>query len=576
MARRLMLGCWWVVGIVVFSLSAFTGSTGTARADDRNLWWDRFDVRIYDINTTTNRFSVTETYEITVERGPYRFGLRTIPLNRVDSLALRSVQVDGQLLSRGCDEVPGTYCQIVEGSDLNITYYFWEPAESGATINITLSYMVFGGLRSYDTGDELHWIALPEDLSGFEARSSQVVVELPAGLGILSATGEPAAWELSRAEMPLTWVSPSNPSNYGAFEVRVTYPHNPLMPKPNWQAANDRRQWYTENLQPYVSVGLTALAGIIVVGGSLLVLPPDWRQRNSHTKTAAPDILTEPPGDLSPGLASTLIERKIGGKAIMGTVVDLAQRGYLVIEQTGKNVSFRKTYENAHGLAEHERLILAGIFGPQRQETTLAQLKTRFHERMPSIERSIWDALSRAGYFSLAPKKNALAELIPPSLVSLGIMGITATLMAFSYVSPCLTLPFIALIVVGILAWLNSGRKRTPTPSGAKLAAYWRAFQRYLAQPTVSVTTDRLEAYLPYAVAFGLGSDYMKHAASRLDTTPGWYRSAMLDDSWSDDLLQIFKLMSKIITTRPIGPGGSVTGGGGGFGGSGGGSAGFG
>lgn len=261
--RSILIWCVIVgmLALVVPNVRATTGLQETG-SDDRNLWWDRFDVQIDNIDTTANRFEVTETYQLTIEQGPYRSGFVEIPLDRLQSIDNVQISHNGQALLPDCAEAPGTFCISSSADTVSITYYFVQPAQSGDQPTIELRYTVTGALRSYEEGDELFWAALPADLHGFDVLSSRVVVIMPEGLEILAATSYPDTWQQITEENTLTWVSPDLPSDDGMFEVRVQYPHNPAMPKPDWQYAYDRSLESQCNLPPILCLILAIVIGL--------------------------------------------------------------------------------------------------------------------------------------------------------------------------------------------------------------------------------------------------------------------------------------------------------------------------
>jgi hypothetical protein len=220
-------------------------------SQDRNLRWDRFDVRIDNIDTTANQFDVAEMYELTIVRGPYTFGFVDIPMNRLTDITHMEIYQDSSLLAETCSDQAGTYCVTREDGDFFVKYYFLRPAQSGDQLSIQVNYTVHGALRSYEEGDELFWVALPEDLSGFDVEASRVIVVMPQATPALYAISYPQTWQQVTEGNTITWFSPPRPSDDGKFEVRVKYPHNPAMKKPSWQRCYDLQQTFSQWFQAW-------------------------------------------------------------------------------------------------------------------------------------------------------------------------------------------------------------------------------------------------------------------------------------------------------------------------------------
>jgi hypothetical protein len=209
----------------------------------RDLWWSRFDVTIDNIDTSANRFRVTESYIIEFGGGPYSYGFAWIPLDRVMYIDSINVYDDGTQLNHECTDTAGNVCVTTDGKNMSIKYYFLYPVQTAEQRRIRLEYTVYGALRSYYDGDELYWVALPADLSGFDVDASHVVVVMPDDVPPLKWTSYPAeGWTVTTEGNTLTWVSPPRPSDDGSFEVRIKYPHNPAMMKPSWQT-DDVSKW---------------------------------------------------------------------------------------------------------------------------------------------------------------------------------------------------------------------------------------------------------------------------------------------------------------------------------------------
>ncbi|MCD4687367.1 MAG: DUF2207 domain-containing protein [Anaerolineae bacterium] len=318
----------WGLTIIVFLfINVIIGIVNdelVVSSDERKLQWDRFDVTIDNFDTAENTFDVVESYEITVERGPFTFGFRDLPLTRVENITNVTIYEQNTVLSQTTAN---------HGKNLSIKYYFTRPVQSGDTRLIRLQYTVHGALRSYDEGDELFWAALPEDLS-FPVERSRVQVILNDDMSALNVAGYPDGWEYSAAGNVLAWDSPHWPSDDGMFEVRVKYPHDPAMAKPDWQPAADREQWYVDHVQPVTSLLVVVLTGVVGFGGSLWVILRYLSAGRDPETVTVPEYLTEPPSDEHPAVVGLLVDEKADMQDVMAVLIDLARRGYLVIEQT--------------------------------------------------------------------------------------------------------------------------------------------------------------------------------------------------------------------------------------------------
>ena len=139
----------------------------------------------------------------------------------------------------------------------------------------------------------------------------------------------------------------------------------------------------------------------------------------------------EPPPGISPAEAGTLLDDTIHPRDITSTIVDLAVRGYIKIEETVEKglVFTHKDYVfhllkpmaqwTTQDLAPHERVMLENIF-QGGAETRLSSLKNRFYTAVPIIRQDIMSALKNKGIYLLDPESAngysigaAIAILIP-------------------------------------------------------------------------------------------------------------------------------------------------------------------
>ncbi|MBN2469190.1 MAG: hypothetical protein JXN59_00595, partial [Anaerolineae bacterium] len=140
-SRRLWVLVPLVVLLVLFSESMVT------HAQNKTLYWRRWDVTIDNVDTTANRFVVTEVHDIQFTSGVFTFGFRAIPINdRLDSLTNIQVFDGDSLLRQECSQRSGTFCTTRSGGDLEIVYYFTRAAQNERRV-FTIKYQVNGGIR---------------------------------------------------------------------------------------------------------------------------------------------------------------------------------------------------------------------------------------------------------------------------------------------------------------------------------------------------------------------------------------------------------------------------------------------
>ena len=243
----------------------------------------------------------------------------------------------------------------------------------------------------------------------------------------------------------------------------------------------------------------------------------------------------EPPPGISPAEAGTLLDDSIHPRDITSTVVDLAVRGYIKIEETAEKVLLftHKDYifhllkpreQWGADLAPHERVMLENVFAGG-VETRLSSLKNRFYTAVPVIRQDIMSALKTKGIYLLDPESAngysigaAVAIIVPFAIFQ--YMGWAN----FFNSAPLL----IVCGAISVLIWWLFARVMTAkTVKGARTRIAVLGFQEFMNR----VDADRLklmppttfEKYLAFAMALGVEHHWAQAFAGIIKDPPNWY-----------------------------------------------------
>ncbi len=440
-----------------------------ASAQSKTFVWERLDVEITVLEN--GDFLVQETQVIQFTSGTFTFGYRAIPAQRLNSIGDVRVWEDGQ---------PCRVSVTKEEGEYRIRWEMNAPRSDSRHIYI-VRYLVHGGLRYYDGGDQLWWKAVFPDRS-FPVLASTVTVRLPEG-----AVAEKAAAYFAEATVSgigtntvvFTAQEVLDPGQ--EMEVRVQFPHGVVKGSaPAWQVAEDAK--------PLINLGLGVLGGLFAIGGPMLVLLL-WYLRGRDPAVKLPtDYLTEPPSDAPPGVAGALVDEKADMQDILATLVDLARRGYLQIEEratrgmltTSSDFTFRRTDKPDDDLLPYEKTLLSKLFG-RKTERRLSDLKNKFYQAIPEIQKGIYEQLVRRGYFRTSPEavRSRYTGLGVGALILLGILGfcgIAADVLQNAGAAVC---PLLGLGVTAVALIVVGQHMPVKTRKGAEEAARWRGLQRY-------------------------------------------------------------------------------------------------
>ena len=245
------------------------------------------------------------------------------------------------------------------------------------------------------------------------------------------------------------------------------------------------------------------------------------------------DYLPEPPDDLAPGVVGTLLDEQADMQDIIATLVDLAQRKVISIteEKTGKLMvarDFTYRYENRHlPVSTFERLLLDSLFDING-EARLSELKNRFYKDLPALKRALYSEVTEHGFFARSPEKvrNQYGCLGVCLLVLAGLAGLGLWTL-FGGLTGAAVLPGIGLAATALGLLLLSRFMPRKTDAGAELAARWQAFKRYLRNidrySDLEEHKELWDRWLPFAIAFGVDSQYIRKFEAVNAPAPGWY-----------------------------------------------------
>ncbi len=524
-----------VTVMLLLGVSAVSGQS------NRTVFWQRWDVVIDNVDTTHNQFDVAEKYDMQFG-GSFHYGSRVISTDQLNSITNVQVSEAGQTLHQSCSGQPGTYCLEDTSDGLSITYYFLRTL-TNTTETFEIDYTVSGALRIYSGGDQLWWIAIPSDHSGFPIGSSTITVLLPSGFapreGVDPVVTYGASGDVQVNGSTVVATATQQITGDQDFEVRVQYPHDPNATAPAWQSSFDQDRAFQENVMPLISLGVIALSLIIAIGGALFLYSLYMRKGRDPRIGPVPTYLSEPPSDLPPAIVGTLIDERADPRDAISTIIDLAHRGYLAIEESqnegvfgigrSSTFTFKRSDKPLDGLRDFEQTMMSHLFGSGSMERTMDSLRNRFYMVISQIQNQLYQDLVTEQLFENNPNSTR-AIWVGIAVVILAValvLGFILLPLVKRYGFALALLP-IAVGFVGVVAVMIGPAMPAKTRKGAEESAKWKAFFEYLQHlekyTTVEEASQQFEQYLPYAVAFGLDKSWI-HKFSRVQSMPipYWY-----------------------------------------------------
>lgn len=330
----------------------------------------------------------------------------------------------------------------------------------------------------------------------------------------------------------------------------------------------------------------------------------------THGQNGPVAVQFTPPSGVRPGLVGTIIDEQANTIDVSATVVDLAVRGYLLIEEVEAGGVFKRADwkltnlippPQAEPLLPYEETLLAGIFA-ESNPVLLSDLKNKFHTTLTTVQAQMYSEVTQRGWFRRSPEKvrrgwtSLGTVLIGAGLVSGWFLGLrsaeTDRVGGLSFVIPSGIVLAGGLMVAGAITFLLGKRMAAKTAAGSAVLAQSLGFKQYLV--TAEARQIRFEEaqsifsrYLPFAIVFGVADRWAgtfsqvaeaATAAGQSIGMPGWYVFAGTGGFGNfggiASGMDSFSTMASGTFTSTPGASGSSGFGGGGFSGGGGGGGG--
>jgi uncharacterized membrane protein len=306
-------------------------------------------------------------------------------------------------------------------------------------------------------------------------------------------------------------------------------------------------------------------------------------------------VMYEPPKSdhqyLIPAEVGTLIDEKLNPRDITSTIVGLAVKGYIKIEEMKKEgLLFDKTDYNLikmrdadTNLTSFEMELMKSLFSnsPPGIRLLLSSLKNRFYTHLPMLKKVLYGELIRKKFFISSPEK------VRNSYLAAGIIVLVFAILSFIFLIPnSVGKSFVAGLLTGIPVLAFAKFMPIKTRMGASIYMDILGFQEFMNR----AEKDRLERmgdinlfskFLPYAIALDVTDNWAKAFEGIYQDPPDWYVSPVGFRTFSPyvfthSLNSVMSNLSSAMFSAPRGSGGSGGGGGGGFGGGGSSGGGFG
>lgn len=511
---------------ILFLLAAIAILATAFPAHARQLTIQNFDVQI--IIQPDSTIDVTETLTVKFE-GAWHGIYRTIPVEYQDSLGLSyTLFLDLESIT---DQDGNTlkYESSRQGKDRR--YKIYVPDAEDTTRTIVLRYKALDALRFFQDHDELYWNVTGNDTDA-PVENASARIELPAGVTGLHAEAFTGGYGQRGQEADVK-------TSANGVEIRMQRPlfyHEGLTAVVGWDKGFVHPPSTLTNVARFLRSNWPFVIPIV----AFLFMAWFWYSKGRDPRRNPITVQYEPPDKLTPGEAGTLVDNEVAMRDITATIVDLAVRGYLTIEQQEtsqalglihhKNFIFHRTKDSAEWstLKAHEQELLSALFdGGTDAQVSLTDLQNHFYIHLPAIRNRMFDGLMASKFYRRRPDRmhqGYLGAGVALAFASFWLASTASNTLGVTFLTVLLSGLFTAAIVGGF-GYIMSAR----TVDGERELEKVLGFEDFLGRvqkdqiDRMVKTPEMFDKYLPYAMALHVEKKWASAFQDIYRTPPQWY-----------------------------------------------------
>jgi uncharacterized membrane protein YgcG len=417
-------------------------------------------------------------------------------------------------------------------------------------------YTVEAAMNGFLDHDELYWNAIGD---GWDVSVDHATVVVSAPEGILAAAcyagpiGSYTTCDKKRVDRRTARFAQKGLSPFEAFTVVVSLPKGAVA-EPHPELVEPWSLGRAFSRTP-VTLGMSGGLLVLVIAACGWLLwsrgrdrrfvgsPVDQTLGNPTGDSQAVPLLEHgvapvefaPPEDLRPGQVGTIVDEQANTLDVTATIVDLAVRGHLTIEEIPKEGWFGKPDWTLHrtdkgdgDLLVYERTLLTGLF-KDGNDPTLSSLKRTFAERLAKVEDQLYTDAVKRGWFVKRPDKVRASWHARGAF--LFIAGLVLTFVLAKWTT--FGLAGIPVAVSGLILTVGARWMPSRTAKGTAIARRVGGFRTVIetAETHMSRWAEEQNVftrYLPYAIVFGCTEKWAKafEGLQQLPPDTTWYLSS--------------------------------------------------
>ncbi len=402
------------------------------------------------------------------------------------------------------------------------------PGAVDTTKTVLLHYTVRNPIRWFDDHDELYWNVTGNDWTVPIDSASASITFPPSATGNMRAQAFTGLYGSHEEDASVAirdnrvLVQASHPLEMRAGLTVDVYLNKGILQQPSKLT---EAIWFLRSN----GIVLLPLWAFAVMFGMW------WTKGRDPRSDLSVAPMYEPPKDLTPAEVGSLLDDEVHPRDITSTLVDLAVKGYIKIEEVAERVLLfthrdyifhsLKPKDNWSRLASHERVMLNHMFPGEVTQVRLSALKNQFYVAIPTMKSNILAELKAKSMYSVDPDSahgyvflGVILTVLPFLLLQLA-----GALSIFEAPLMLIAAGVIALIIIFVFARIMPAKSRKGVDTKVQILGFQEFVNRVDADRLKRMPPDTFEKYLPYAMALGIENRWAKAFQGLTVNPPNWY-----------------------------------------------------
>jgi uncharacterized membrane protein YgcG len=418
------------------------------------------------------------------------------------------------------------YESTLKGGFRDLKIYL--PGATDTTKEVEIQYEVANGIRFFDSYDELYWNVtgndwpVPIDYAGaFALFPANASGQLRAQ-GFTGVYGSHDSEVATKVDGNQVSIETSNPLPMrGGLTIDVYIPKG-ILKEPS---SLTKLGWYLKS-NPIVFLPIVAFAVMFSMW---------WYKGRDPDSGMSVAPMYSPPKDMSPAEAGSLIDDSVDPRDITSTIVDLAVRGYIHIEEKTEKVLFfsntdfifklLKPSNEWTDLRAHERAMIENMFPGGTDVIHLSDLKNKFYLALPGVKKSILTELKQKGMYLTDPDSANAYRILAILLIAAPFVVLQVLGIAQFFLAPGVAA--VAILIAVVIVILFGSLMTAKTIKGVRTVVEIKGFREFMnrveGDRLRTMPPDTFEKFLPYAMALGVEKHWAHAFQGIIQNPPTWY-----------------------------------------------------